>query len=136
MQLSLNNFEYSLFLPFNKIVGTLQPFVIRSQIFPSLFMGKIIKFKVEFDVLIRIVIETNNIAFIFCFIFPCFFAHYYIPKLLADYLGSSTFTSTNTELFLHHICNSKFFMALNKCMMMCPLDFLCPAPPTIHRINM
>ena len=136
MQLSLNNFEYSLFLPFNKIVGTLQPFVIRSQIFPSLFMGKIIKFKVEFDELMRIEIETNNIAFIFRFIFPCFFAHYCVPKLPADYLGSSIFTSTNTELFFHHICNSKFFMALDKCMMMCPLCFLCPAPPIIHRINM
>ena len=47
LQLVSNNLEYSLLFPcLSNVVGTLHPFVIRSQIFPLLFLGKIMKLKV------------------------------------------------------------------------------------------
>ena len=47
LQLFSNNFEYSLLCPcLSNVVGTLHPFVIRSQMFPLLFLGKIMKLKV------------------------------------------------------------------------------------------
>ena len=47
LQLFSNNLEYSLLFPCcSNVVGTLQPFVIRSHMFPLLFLGKIMKLKV------------------------------------------------------------------------------------------
>ena len=47
LQLFSNNLEYSLLFPCcSNVVGTLQPFVIRSHMFPLLFLVKIIKLKV------------------------------------------------------------------------------------------